>query len=107
VLKILQILSILALILASLVFGLCATHGLRDDPDVEQILASSAVEQFKQAGSNNIRDGRNEISPLVRQAEAFRDVSQSPSATQAQGGRSCDIQFETNDPGRQTSGTQT
>jgi hypothetical protein len=69
--KALQLLSVLALTSAGLVFGLCVPRALRDDPQIEKFLASSAVERFRQAGDNNMHDGGHQNPPLVRQAEAF------------------------------------
>jgi hypothetical protein len=69
-LRALQALSVLALISAGLVWGLCVPRGLRADPQIEKFLASSAVDRFKEAGSST-HDGGDQTPPLVQQAETF------------------------------------
>lgn len=69
--RILQILSGLALVSAGIVFVLCIVQAVPDKPEIEEMLRSPSVaEKFKQANSSNSYS-QNETSPLVREAEAF------------------------------------
>ncbi|MDD5064769.1 MAG: hypothetical protein PHQ35_08450 [Phycisphaerae bacterium] len=70
--KTLRITSIIAVVLAVFLFVLPAAFGFRGDKQTEQFLKSAGViEKFKEARGDKIEDGRREISPLVKQAEAF------------------------------------
>jgi len=66
-----QTISILAILLAALLFISCLADGLRDDSCTEQVGTPSAIERFQQAGGNGASDSRNQVSPLVQQAQAF------------------------------------
>jgi hypothetical protein len=70
--KTLRITSYFAVILAVVFFVFPAVFGVRGDKQIEQFLNSAGViEKFKEAKGDKIEDSRREISPLVKQAEAF------------------------------------
>lgn len=70
--KTLQITSIIAAILATVFFVLPVVFGVRGDEQVEQFLNSAGViETFNQAKGDSDKRSENQISPLVKQAEAF------------------------------------
>jgi hypothetical protein len=69
--KTLHMFSILTLISAGFVFAVFIACGSRADPHAEQILASSVIERYRQAGGNGTQDDRHQTSPLVQQAQAF------------------------------------
>ena len=70
--KTLRITSIIAVVLAVVFFVLPAVFGVRGDKEIEQFLNSAGViEKFKEAKGDKVKDSRHEISPLVKQAEAF------------------------------------
>ena len=68
----LRITSIIAVVSAAVFFVLPAFLGARGDEQIEQFLNSAgAIEKFNDARGDRIEDSRHEISPLVKQAEAF------------------------------------
>lgn len=70
--KTLRITSIVAVVLAFFLLVLPAAFGFRGDKQTEQFLNSAGViEKFKEARGDKIENGQREISPLVKQAEAF------------------------------------
>ena len=70
--KTLRITSIIAVVLAVVFFALPAVFGFRGDKQIEQFLNSAGViEGFREAKGDKVEDERHEISPLVKQAEAF------------------------------------
>jgi hypothetical protein len=70
--KTLRITSIIAVVLAVVFFAFPAVFGVRGDKQIEQFLNSAGViEKFKEAKGDKVEDSRREISPLVKQAEAF------------------------------------
>jgi hypothetical protein len=70
--KTLRITSIIAVVLAVVFFVFPAVFGVRGDKQIEQFLNSAGViEMFKEAKGDKVEDSRREISPLVKQAEAF------------------------------------
>lgn len=70
--KTLRITSIIAVVLAVVFFVLPAVFGVRGDEQTEQFLNSAGViEKLKEAKGDKVEDSQHEISPLVRQAEAF------------------------------------
>ncbi len=70
--KTLRITSIIAVILAVVFFVFPAVFGVRGDEQIEQFLNSAGViEKFNEARGDKVKDSRQEISPLVKQAEAF------------------------------------
>jgi len=70
--KTLRITSIIAVVLAVVFFALPAAFGFRGDKQIEQFLNSAGViEGFKGAKGEKSGDNQHEISPLVKQAEAF------------------------------------
>jgi hypothetical protein len=70
--KTLRITSIIAVVLAVVFFVLPAVFGFRGDKQIEQFLNSAGViEGFREARGDKVDDKRQEISPLVKQAEAF------------------------------------
>lgn len=70
--KTLRITSIVAVVLAVVFFVLPAVFGVRGDEQIEQFLNSAGViEKFHEAKGDKVEDRRHEISPLVKQAEAF------------------------------------
>ncbi|MFA5238456.1 MAG: hypothetical protein WC476_01935 [Phycisphaerae bacterium] len=84
--KTLRITSIIAVVLAVVFFVFPAIFGVRGDKQIEQFLnAAGAIEEFKQAWGDKIADKRHEISPLVKQAEAFAlYLNPPPSAPRAE-----------------------
>jgi len=70
--KTLRITSIIAVVLAVVFFVLPAVFGVRGDEQIEQFLHSAGViEKFNEARGDRVKDSRHEVSPLVKQAEAF------------------------------------
>jgi len=70
--KTLRITSIIAVVLAVVFFVLPAVFGVRGDEQIEQFLNSAGViEKFNEARGDRVKDSRHEVSPLVKQAEAF------------------------------------
>src|SRR4030066_11509 len=70
--KTLRITSIIAVLLAIVFFVVPAVFGFRGDKQIEQFLNSAgAIEGFSQAKGEKGGDSQREISPLVKQAEAF------------------------------------
>ena len=70
--KTLRITSIIAVVLAVVFFVLPAVFGVSGDEQIEQFLNSAgAIEKFKEAKGDKVEDRQHEISPLVKQAEAF------------------------------------
>jgi hypothetical protein len=70
--KTLRITSIIAVVLAVVFFVFPAVFGFRGDKQIEQFLNSAGViEGFREAKGDKVEDSRREISPLVKQAEAF------------------------------------
>ena len=70
--KTLRITSIIAVVLAVVFFALPAVFGFRGDKQIEQFLSSAGViEGFREAKGDKVEDSQREISPLVKQAEAF------------------------------------
>jgi hypothetical protein len=70
--KTLRITSIIAVVLAVVFFVFPAVFGVRGDKQIEQFLHSAGViEKFKESKGDKVEDSRREISPLVKQAEAF------------------------------------
>jgi len=59
-------------VLAVVFFVLPAVFGVRGDKQIEQFLNSAgAIEEFKEAKGDKVKGSRQEISPLIKQAEAF------------------------------------
>jgi hypothetical protein len=70
--KTLRITSIIAVVFAVVFFVFPAVFGFRGDKQIEQFLNSAGViEGFREAKGDKVEDERHEISPLVKQAEAF------------------------------------
>jgi len=70
--KTLRITSIIAAVLAVIFFVLPVVFGVRSDEQTEQFLNSvSAIEEFKKAKGKQNTKSESQISPLVKQAEAF------------------------------------
>jgi len=70
--KTLRITSIVAAILAGILFVFPVVFGVRSDPQIEQFLSSAGViEKFREAAGNKAKESENQVSPLVKQAEAF------------------------------------
>jgi hypothetical protein len=70
--KTLRITSYFAVVLAVVFFALPAVFGFRGDKQIEQFLNSAGViEGFKGAKGEMSGEDKREISPLVKQAEAF------------------------------------
>lgn len=70
--KTLRITSILAVVLAGALFIIPIVFGVRGDGQIEQFLNSAGVTAaFKEATGNKAKDSESELSPLVKQAEAF------------------------------------
>ena len=70
--KTLRITSIVAAILAGILFVFPVVFGVRSDPQIEQFLSSAGViEKFREAAGNKAKESENQVSPLVKQAESF------------------------------------
>ena len=70
--KTLRITSIIAVVLAVVFFVFPAVFGFRGDKQIEQFLNSAGViEEFRESKGDKVEDRQHEISPLVKQAEAF------------------------------------
>ena len=67
--KILQIFSVIALISAGVVFGLCVMEYLQVEPEIEP--EPSILEKFKQSRVQRQKSIQKVSSPLIQQAEAF------------------------------------
>ncbi len=71
-LKTLRITSVLAVLLATVFLVLPAVFGVRRDEGAEQFLsAPGATEQFNRAKGQKTSGGEGQVSPLVKEAEAF------------------------------------
>jgi hypothetical protein len=70
--KTLRITSVLAVVLAVVLFVLPAVFGVRSDEQAEQFLTSpGAIEQFNKAKGETGKKSESQVSPLVKEAEAF------------------------------------
>jgi hypothetical protein len=69
--RILQAVSVSALISAAILFVLCAANWLQGAPGIEQFEKLTIAEKFRQADSSSRKSSQKTIAPLVRQAEAF------------------------------------
>ena len=70
--KTLRITSIVAAVLAGILFIFPVIFGVRSDPQIEQLLSSaSVIEKFKEAAGNKAKVSENQVSPLAKQADAF------------------------------------
>lgn len=70
--KTLRITSIIVVVLAIVFFALPAVFAVRSDKQAEQFLSSpSAIEQFNKTRDQKSKKSESQISPLVKQAEAF------------------------------------
>jgi len=70
--KTLRITSIIAAILAGIVFVFPVVFGGRDNKQIEQLLNSpGAIEKFNKAQADKSMTDENQSSPLVKQAQAF------------------------------------
>ncbi len=68
----LRITSVIAAIAALVLLVLPVVYGVREDTETEEYLGSAtAVEAFKKAAGQKRTKGQNQVSPLVKQAEAF------------------------------------
>jgi len=68
----LRITSVIAAIAALVLLVLPIVYGVREDPRVEQLLNSpTAVESFKKTAGRKKTKTTDQLSPLVRQADAF------------------------------------
>ncbi|MHC4624205.1 MAG: hypothetical protein ACYS4W_09920 [Planctomycetota bacterium] len=88
--KTLRITSIIAVILAAGLFVFLVIFGFRGDEAIEKYLSSpGAVEKFKQTKGQSARKGKNQVFPLVKQAQAFGLYLNPPppSAPTKRGGR--------------------
>lgn len=85
----LRITSIIAAITALVLLVLPIVYGVREDPEIEQLLKSpTAVESFKKAAGNKQTKGQDQLSPLVRQADAFaRYLSPKPKPAKPAAGK--------------------
>jgi len=71
-LKTLRITSVLVVVLAVVFFVLPAVFGVRGDEGSEQFLSfPSAIEKFNEAKGEKIAESDSQVSPLVKEAEAF------------------------------------
>jgi len=72
--KTLRITSVVAAVLAVVFFAFSAVFGVRGDEPVssrERFLNSSVIEKFNKLRGQRSAKGRSQVSPLVKQAEAF------------------------------------
>jgi len=90
--KTLRITSIAAAVLAGILFVFPVVFGVRSDGQIEQFLNSAGViAKFREAAGNKAKESESEVSPLVKQAEAFalylnppvrpKPVAQAPTVT--------------------------
>jgi hypothetical protein len=90
--KTLRITSIVAAVLAGILFVFPVVFGVRSDGQIEQFLNSAGViAKFREAAGNKAKESESEVSPLVKQAEAFalylnppvrpKPVAQAPTVT--------------------------
>ena len=71
-LRTLRITSIIAVILATGVFGLSVVLGIRSKQEANEFLNSPGIiEEFKKAKSEKSKNSQSQTSPLVEQAKAF------------------------------------
>ena len=77
--KTLRITSIVAAVLAGILFIFPVVFGVRGDGQIEQFLSSAGViAKFKEAEGNKAKTSGDEVSPLVKQAEAFARIINPP-----------------------------
>ena len=70
--KTLRITSVVAAVMAVAFFAFPAVFGVRGDEQTERFLDSaSVIEKFKKLRGDKSAKGRSQVSPLVKQAEAF------------------------------------
>ncbi len=70
--KTLRITSIVAAVLAGILFIFPVVFGVRGDGQIEQFLNSAGViAEFREATSNKAKESESQVSPLIKQAEAF------------------------------------
>ena len=69
--RMLHLLSVLALVAAAGLLALCARGTRRDDPYTTVGAAPPIVERFKQAGRARAGNDRRQTPPLIQEAEAF------------------------------------
>ncbi len=70
--KTLRITSIIAAVLAGVFFIFPAVFGFRSDEQIEEFLSlPSTIEKFNKAKGDRTKRSESQISPLVKQAEAF------------------------------------
>jgi hypothetical protein len=70
--KTLRITSIVAVVLAVVIFVLSVSYGFRSDENIKEFLSSPGViDQFTAAEGQRIKASNSQISPLVQQAQAF------------------------------------
>lgn len=81
--RMLQMLSVLALICTGLVFTRCAVWWLRGAPQIKEVSSLSVVEKFRQVDGYEKRDTQEALSPLVVQAEAFASYLKPPEPVRA------------------------
>ena len=68
----LRITSIIAVILAVVLFGFSAVLGVRGDEGRDEILnAPDAIKKFTSAKGAKTRSSGDQVSPIVKQAKAF------------------------------------
>jgi len=80
--KTLRITSIVAAILAGILFVFPVIFGVRSDEEAEQLLNSpGVVEQFKKARSSREKASASQSSPLVSQAKVFAGLINPPKPT--------------------------
>ena len=77
--KTLRITSIVAAVLAGILFVFPVVFGVRGDGQIEQFLSSAGViAKFKESEGNKAKTSGDEVSPLVKQAEAFARIINPP-----------------------------
>ena len=79
--KTLRITSVVAAVLAVVFFAFSAVFGVRGDEPVssrERFLNSSVIEKFNKLRGQRSAKGRSQVSPLVKQAEAFASYINPP-----------------------------
>jgi len=76
--KTLRITSVAAVALAVVFFAFPAVFGVRGDQQTERFLNSSVIEKFNKLRGQRSTKGRSQVSPLVKQAEAFAGIINPP-----------------------------
>jgi hypothetical protein len=70
--KTLRITCIIMALLAAILLVFPVLFGVRGNKEIEQFLSSAgAIDKFKESADNRAKNGEKQVSPLVKQAQAF------------------------------------